>query len=128
MTNEDIGKEIRAITDICKPDVHRNIINILRHGSLKLSDYDYVDMELCVLNLVDYLGNFDRSIVLSNEEAIQMCRPVFIQRELEGKEEQANIWIIMSHMALGLEFLHNQKYAHRDLKPNNGNPYFALTH
>ena len=36
-----------------------------------------------------------------------------------------NIWTIMTHISKGLEFLHCHKQAHRDLKPQNGNPSIA---
>jgi len=75
-------------------------------------------MELCTVTLDGYLRGYDRSIILGSETSI--ADGVFVSKTCKPVEGAYNIWRIMSHIAMGLEFLHSNELAHRDLKPSNG--------
>ena len=73
---------------------------VTRHGWLN-SSYYFFDMELCNLNLEEYIrGSAKKSIV---EEA-----------------PKDSIFGIIREIASGLEFIHCHSEVHRDLKPRNG--------
>lgn len=55
-TQEDIHREVQAISKVCNiKGGHQNIVSIFKHGPLDLLDYYYIDMELCSLNLAEYI-------------------------------------------------------------------------
>jgi serine/threonine protein kinase len=43
------------------------------------------------------------------------------------QEKRENVWTIMDHITAGVEFLHGRGFAHRDLKPQNGQSYPSLS-
>ena len=54
--NSVIANEVRVIDKLCKSDGHSNIIKVLTHGWLNGKDqYYFFDMELCEMNLEDYM-------------------------------------------------------------------------
>ena len=105
VTEWDLQNEIRKIGD------HQNshLVRIIKHGSLQGSQYYHVDMELCELNLAQYIKREWPDIVKSGRYFIA----------IEGS--MAHIWDIVKDIAFGLAFLHGIKEVHRDLKPQNGN-------
>ena len=122
-TKEDIEKEVEAVTKISATGGNENIINILRHGPLPSTDYYYIDMGLCDVNLADYLSKaYDRRLLLSSKELETAKRPVVIPSfpSPEIRAHSENVYTIMSHIVSGLAFLHRHRLAHRDLKPKNG--------
>ena len=99
--------EIRILKKIENHE-HPNIVQILKHGSLKGSQYYYIDMELCQLNLAQYIeGNWP--------EAVQ--GGVYFRTT---EASVAHCWDIMKDIARGLAFFHGMGEVHRDLKPHNG--------
>jgi serine/threonine protein kinase len=115
-TKQDIENEVKAITGICATGGHQNIITILQHGPLRSTDYYFIDMELCEVNLADYISNsYDRTR-LTDSSVGKSKSPVVVMRDCLLYEERENIYTIMHHIAAGLEFLHERKYAHRDLE------------
>jgi len=79
-------------------------------------------MELCEVNLADYTNSsYDRTKLLPTEELRNAKKPVVILHTSTFGDYHANVDTIMHHIVSGLEFLHQQGYAHRDLKPKNGN-------
>jgi serine/threonine protein kinase len=95
-----VRNEIRAITKLCDGN-HINIIKVLRCGEYQDSSYAYIDMELCSLNLEEYL------------------KSKWILYPVDGVPDEAGIWNIMTQIANGLAFIHSKKEIHRDLKPSN---------
>src|SRR5436853_3372413 len=53
---EEIQNEIRAVLKVCSgASTHPNIVKVLRHGTLPISRYVYLDLELCEFNLEWYI-------------------------------------------------------------------------
>lgn len=53
---------------------------------------------------------------LETEESLPPFRRA--RRNIIGR--MRDLWTIGKHIVLGLEFLHQQEYVHRDVKPGNG--------
>jgi serine/threonine protein kinase len=117
-----VENETRAIK-ICMSREHPNIVTILHYGRLS-SDHFYIDMELCAINLDDYI--YDTSSARSkvqNEANCEGISPVFVPNECSFQLQLQNVYTIMSQISDGVKFLHMEKLAHRDLKPSNGTSY-----
>lgn len=76
-------------------------------------------MELCDLNLGHYISG-ERLPVNDGSVAQPPINLVFVRKDSSVVLKMQNIWTIMSHIANGLQFLHEQHFVHRDLKPRNG--------
>lgn len=97
---------------------HENIVKILREGSFD-TGFNFIDMELCDINLRDYIHRDGDQITLAR--SLESLAPVFIKRKGSlWSEKMQNMWTIGIHIVRGLEFLHSHKQVHRDLKPANG--------
>jgi serine/threonine protein kinase len=95
---------------------HENIVTVLRHGMLDPTYFYFIDMELCAMNLEDYIRDVDkRRSILPPTKSI-----VFVQKTSSKQSQWQNTWTIMSQIAQGVEFIHRKKHVHRDLKPLNG--------
>lgn len=92
---------------------HANIVAILRHGWLtNAMDRYYFDMELCILNLANYITeDFKSRLGMSN---------FLHSRSLNEGHGSLSMWGIMNQISNGLEFIHSHGELHRDLKPSNG--------
>lgn len=75
-------------------------------------------MELCILNLEDYIQGDFRSILGTS----RYYNPSFLADTLGF----LTIWGIITQISQGLEFLHANREMHRDLKPRNGTEYPAF--
>ena len=51
----EFENEGRAVTKLCKPPTHENILSVLQHGYLQNKSHCFFDMELRQLNLHDYI-------------------------------------------------------------------------
>lgn len=96
---ESFGNEVRAISKLCKPGAHPNIVSVLRQGEIKDSALYYIDMDLCDATLEDFM----------QEHRPLSPSPITIMQILQ----------IMGHIANGLTYIHNQGEVHRDIKPRN---------
>ena len=75
-----------------------HIVQVFRHGWLDSSFY-YFDMELCDLNLEQYILGGDESSMTYDKD---------------------KNWDIFREITCGLDYIHGLHHVHRDLKPRNG--------
>jgi len=112
------------MTTLAKDGGHPNIVLALHHGALSRHQY-YFDMELCDLTLHEYIhGTRPEEIVnavanLGDPLKTTFAEVTFVNKESGLETTLLNIWTIMSHVAAGLEFMHERGQVHRDLKPKN---------
>jgi len=108
-TWEDIEAEAEAIKKVCGKGCHPHIVEVLRIGELRNSSDYFIDMELCDLNLANYIygENSADGLPFYNKAATPPLRAL-------------QIWNIMSHIAKGAKYMHSIDMVHRDLKPANG--------
>ena len=98
-----IANEARAVRELCTPGAHPNIIAVIMHGELPSAQLYFIDMELCDINLSQYIHG---AITLPSI-------PNFTR-------DPQQIGQIMKHIASGVKYIHSRNVVHRDLKPDNG--------
>jgi serine/threonine protein kinase len=117
VSKADIENEDHHISSFIKNGGHENIVIILARGWI--SDYYFIDMELCDLTLhsyIEYLGG----LTSPTFDIVPLMSPVFVEKTCPPVLMMQNIWTIGTHIARGLEFMHSKEQVHRDLKPHNG--------
>ena len=116
-----IANEIVAIIELCNIGKHQNIVDILRHGRCLDSEYYFIDMELCDLDLHAYIYDEMRA----GASATPVIRPssnlAFVGKHCSLQLRLQNAFTIVTHIVNGLGFAHRNQFVHRDLKPSNGN-------
>lgn len=118
MAHKDIQNEVEALITISENEGHLNIISILHHGRLPASDYHFIHMELCNMDLHDYIHGVKRVNV---EPKFQDSSDLVLVRDCSVRLRMQNVFtIIMSHVSKGLKFMYERQYIHRDLKPRDG--------
>jgi serine/threonine protein kinase len=113
-SKKDWETEGKAITKICGKGAHAHIVAVLKLGQLLNSPYFYIDMELCDLNLSDFIY----SIPAPHEPSTVML-PQYIKNG-EPPLKASQIWNVMRQIASGVKYIHSLDVVHRDLKPANG--------
>jgi serine/threonine protein kinase len=107
-----VQNEVRAITTICSRDrPHPNIVAVLNHGELPKAPCYFFDMELCDLNLHDYIY---RETPPNPSESL----PFFV-KDAPASSKALQIWNVMKQIASGVKYVHSHGTVHRDLKPAN---------
>ena len=110
----EIEHEALAIRKICENGSHSHIVEVLRLGQLRNTDYYFIDMELCDMNLAEYIH---RPTPPNPSDSI----PYFIKNAPPPLKAH-QIWNIMKQIASGVSYIHTLNMVHRDLKPTNGKP------
>jgi serine/threonine protein kinase len=109
---EDEKKAIAALRDLSP---HPNVVSILNDGwTTEPFPFYFIDMELCDIALDAYLSGQRPAAFQSSDNA------AFVAKDSTELSTLQNIWRISGDIAAGLEFLHENRLAHRDLKPGNG--------
>lgn len=108
---EDVKNEIRAITKLCNGS-QENVVKVLRHGRLHNSPFYFFDMELCDSNLQHY-----KKLLWNPQTALAT----------DWDSRIMKIWTVMSDIACGLAYIHQQREIHRDLKPSNSMSLGAMS-
>ena len=85
-------------------------------GQLSSPSYYFIDMELCDLNLEDYI-----------KRTPELQRVPFMTAELPSRLRMVMIWHIMNDVLNGLVFIHAASCVHRDIKPRNSNNNYRLS-
>jgi serine/threonine protein kinase len=115
--DETIEAEIKVIKRICEKGSHPHIVQVLKMGRLHGSREYFIDMELCNLNLVEYIN-----CKHLRDEALP-----FYNKKVPPPLRSQQIWYVMIHVGRGVKFMHSLGLVHRDLKPANGmDPLLAL--
>jgi serine/threonine protein kinase len=107
-----VEKEVRAIQRLCGPGAHVNIVQVFNHGLLWDFPYYYIDMELCEMNLQDYIQS-------TTPADPSKSLPRFIKGG-GGTDSLLQIWTVMSQIGSGVEYIHCEDQIHRDIEPANG--------
>jgi len=104
-----------AIKNLCGPGAHIHIVQVLAHGQLPNAPYYFIDMELCDLSLDDYIHR-------EPSAEVSESMPYIIRGT--GSVSPLQIWVVMSQIAVAVEYIHRKGHVHRDIKPANGAPSF----
>lgn len=118
VTKQDVENEIRALSTLLKDGGHPNIVSFLNHGCLSDQRY-FIDMELCDLNLDDYIRGKNLDFIGMKESASDSFFNSAVSARDKSLTKWVNVWAIMNQIATGLEFIHSKGQVHRDLKPRN---------
>ncbi len=97
---------------MCGKGPHPHIVTILQLGEFRNAhtQYYFIDMELCDLNLADFI----HGPASSNPSIPSLVKNV------SPPLRALQIWNVMMQIAKGLVYIHSLDVVHRDLKPANG--------
>jgi len=104
---EDYKKEVEAMKTVCNK-LHTNMIQYIDHGAIVPDSY-FIDMELCHINLNQYINGTESISGVHGLPAWNKEDPdIFL------------IIAILQQLLSGLAFMHKEDKVHRDLDPKNG--------
>jgi serine/threonine protein kinase len=103
-----VENEVQVLKELCREGAHPNIVAVFQIGELRNSQDLFIDMELCDLNLSDYIHDTDPRA------------PTRFVTDEPPPMKVRQIWNIMLQVTSGVEYLHRKRLVHRDLKPGNG--------
>ena len=105
---EDYRNEVDAMKTLCNKS-HTNMIQYIRHGTIVSDSIYFIDMELCDIDLSQYIKGTHSVTGVHG-------LPVW-------NKENPDIFLItaiMQQLLSGLAFMHKEDKVHRDLDPRNG--------
>jgi serine/threonine protein kinase len=104
-----LQNEIKVLTELCQQGAHAHIVAVLRIGEIRHSRVLFIDMELCDLNLHEYI------YCTKPRETV----PIFFIKDHSPPTKARQIWTVMLQIVKGVEYLHGHGIIHRDVKPVN---------
>jgi serine/threonine protein kinase len=144
VTEDDIENEAKAVSALCTGGRCKYIVEVLKHGWLvRDQSYYFIDMEYCEETLEDRIKSFvikqpelpigtkqqDRDNPRLPESA-PVYRPPYrplyrpMASQIETSESEFDGWDALidalDDISSGLNYIHKNKFVHRDLKPRNG--------
>jgi serine/threonine protein kinase len=105
-----VENEVRVLKELCCEGAHANIVSVLTIGALINSEDLFIDMELCDVNLAEYIS------CTKPRDSV----PTFFVLDQPPPVKARQVWNVMLQIAKGVEYLHLKHVVHRDLKPANG--------
>jgi serine/threonine protein kinase len=111
--SDDAAENELRIIDRFRSRRHQHVVAIIGHGQLEPLNRIYIDMQLCDMNLDNYLySNTGGNLLgITSPAPPQACT---------FPENMQNACTIISQISEGVGFLHQENLVHRDLKPSNG--------
>jgi serine/threonine protein kinase len=105
--------QLANLKKVCMGSGHQNVVQIIRRRMLLNNDRYIIDMEVLELSLTNYL--YSPHMAPLN---LQRDSPYYGNNLTE--EKSGTVWEIMSQIASGLRFIHQNDVVHGNLKPSNG--------
>lgn len=90
---------------------HANVVAVLSHGWLIEDENYFIDMDLFAFSLRDFLEHDFKSTLGTQ---------FFDPPSRVGDLACLCFWNLTEQIAHGLEFIHEKREVHRDVKPENG--------
>jgi len=106
LSDDEIQNELRAVDKFGR-NTNEHVVAVLRHGKLPNSPCYFIDMELCEMDLNQYIYQ------------TQADRDLYFKNSLPVRTDVNDIWKIMRDISDGLAFIHKHMEVHRDIKPTN---------
>ena len=95
--------ELRAVEKVCR-GMNPHVLEVYNYGPLIGTPFYFIDMELCDMNLEEYIYQDNSSTMPATD-----------------------IWRIMKDITDGVAFVHGNNEVHRDLKPTNSDLTFRVS-
>lgn len=106
---DDFETEVKAMKMVCQQRSHLNVIRLFDDGTIVPNSLYYIDMELCDINLEQYINGIGTIVGFHR-----------LRDWAKSEPDLFLITAIMQQLLSGLAFIHMQGQVHRDLKPRNG--------
>jgi serine/threonine protein kinase len=122
-----LKNEIRVIRQLLEKDIGNHLVMVFHHDQHEINHQLFcdIDMELCMKNLKEDIRERRNMLVdlLTQFVGLGSGGATSAKRN----ERKQGIWTelryildVLEDILLGLEFIHEMKMVHRDIKPDNG--------
>jgi serine/threonine protein kinase len=110
ITKKHLRNEFRVIARVCGGG-QKDVVKVLGFGELSSSSHYYLDMELCDMNLENFIQR-------KWTAKMELLLP-YMTTDSGPRMRTVQIWNIMEDTSNGLAYIHGLNEIHRDLKPRN---------